>query len=111
MERSCDAFWLDKYGEPLSAGNIADMIHRQSKRSFGMSFGPHRFRHAMGTTAPLTDPAHPGVAAAVLGISSHMVEQHYNRASQADVAESFHASLREQRAHLQSLGRREFLSP
>ena len=108
MGNSCDAFWLDKYGEPLSADNIADMIHRQSKRYLGKSFGPHRFRHDIGTTAPLTDPAHPGVAASILGISGRMVEQHYNRASQADVTQKFQASLQAQRARLESLARREF---
>lgn len=103
-----DRFWVNKYGEPLSADNIGDMIQRQSKRSFGSAFGPHRFRHAMGTTAPLADPAHPGVAAAVLGVSGRMVEEHYNRASQADVAHRFQASLSQERGRLQSLARREF---
>jgi len=103
-----DAFWLNKYGEPLSADNISDMIQRQSKRHFGIAFGPHRFRHALGTTAPLTDPAHPGVAAAILGISGHMVEKHYNLASQADVACRFHTNLRKERAGLQSLARSAF---
>ncbi len=103
-----DAFWLDKYGEPLSADNIGDMIQRKSKQAFGKGFGPHRFRHAMGTTAPLTDPAHPGVAAAILGISGHMVEDHYNRATQADVANQFHASLHKERLSLRSIARWEF---
>jgi len=62
----------------------------------------------MGTTAPLADPAHPGVAAAVLGITGRMVEDHYNRATQADVAHRFQASLAKERARLQSLARREF---
>ena len=106
--KGCDAFWLDRYGEPLSADNIADMIHRQSKRYLGKSFGSHRFRHDIGTTAPLTDSAHPGVAASILGISGRMVEEHYNRASQADVAQKFQASLRAQRAQLEALARREF---
>ena len=106
--RSHPWFWVDKYGEPLSADNIGDMIQRQSKRCFGVAFGPHRFRHALGTTAPLADPAHPGVAAAILGISGRMVEDHYNRANQAAVAHRFHASLLEDRARLQSLARRGF---
>jgi hypothetical protein len=100
--------WVNKYGEPLSADNIGDMIQRQSRRTFGFAFGPHRFRHGVGTTAPLKDPGHPGVAASMLGISGHMVEEHYNRATQADVANRFHASLRKQRACLQSLARRGF---
>ena len=62
----------------------------------------------MGTTAPITDPAHPGVAAAILGISGHMVEAHYNLANEADVANTFHASLRKNRSATQSVARREF---
>ena len=100
--------WVDQYGEPLSSDNISDMIQRQSKACLGFAFGPHRFRHALGTTAPLKDPAHPGVAAAILGISGRMVEEHYNRASRADVADRFHAALSKERANLQSLARREF---
>ena len=102
------AFWLDRYGEPLSASDISQIVRRRSEQRFGKAFGPHRFRHAVGTTAPLLDPAHPGVAAAFLGISEHMVERHYNRASQADVASKLHATLRKQRASLHALARREF---
>ena len=103
-----DWLWVDKYGEPLSADDISDMIQRKSKAYLGFAFGPHRFRHALGTTTPLKDPTHPGVAAAILGISSRMVEEHYNRASQADVADRFHAALSKERGSLQSLARREF---
>jgi site-specific recombinase XerD len=107
-EQSHDSFWVNQYGAPITANEIADMIHRQSLRTFGKSFGPHRFRHAMGTTAPLADPAHPGVAAAILGVSGHMVEQHYNRASQADVAIKFHGSLSKMRTARRSFAHREF---
>jgi hypothetical protein len=103
-----DWFWVNQYGGPLTVNAIKDMIRTRSRRAFGTSFGPHRFRHAMGTTAPMTDPAHPGVAAAILGISGRIVEKHYNLASQADVASTFHASLRENRTATQSLARREF---
>ncbi len=78
------------------------------RKTFGKAFGPHRFRHAMGTTAPVVDPAHPGVAAAILGISGRMVEKHYNLARQEDVARKFHASLRKNRTATQSVARREF---
>lgn len=106
--QSHDWFWVDQYGEPLSADDISDMIQRQSKRSLGKAFGPHRFRHAMGTTAPLVDPAHPGVATAILGITERILTKHYNRATQTDVAHRFHASLLQERTRLQSLARREF---
>jgi hypothetical protein len=101
-------FWVDQYGGPLSARAIRTMIHDRSQRTFGKTFGPHRFRHSMGTTAPLVDPSHPGVAAAILGISARTVETHYNRASHVDVANKFHKSLRKDRAAIQSIARREF---
>lgn len=106
--QSHDWFWVDKYGEPWSAQNISAMIRRRSERAFGRAFGPHRFRHGIGTTAPLADPAHPGVAAAILGISGQVVDKHYNLANQADVANRFHATFAEERARLESLARREF---
>ena len=103
-----DWLWVNQYGEPLTVDYISTAIHVRSGRYFGTPFGPHRFRHAMGTTAPMADPAHPGVAAAILGISGHTVEKHYNRASQADVALKFHASIRKDRARLRSIAGREF---
>jgi hypothetical protein len=96
------------FGEPLTAAEIGDMIQRKSKQSFSTGFGPHRFRHALGTTAPLADPAHPGVAAAILGISGPMVEQHYNRATQADVASRFQGTLGKTRAERRFVAQREF---
>ena len=69
-----DWFWVNQYGRPLTVCYIKTMIRTRSRKAFGTAFGPHRFRHAMGTTAPITDPAHPGVAAAILGISERMVE-------------------------------------
>lgn len=107
-EQSNDWFWLNKYGEKMGADEIADMIQRKSKLTFAKGFGPHRFRHALGTTAPLADPAHPRVAAAILGITGRMVEQHYNCARQADVANTFHRSLAQARAETALVARWEF---
>lgn len=101
-------FWLNQYGEKLTSAEIGDIIQRKSKQAFGKGFGPHRFRHALGTTAPLADPASPGVAAAILGITAHMVEQHYNRATQADVAHKFQRSLGKTRASRRLVAQREF---
>jgi site-specific recombinase XerD len=103
-----NAFWISARGRVLTIAQISAIIRRESKRRFGFSFGPHRFRHALGTSAPLTDPAHPGVAAAILGISPKMVEAHYNRASQAQVAGRFLESLCKQRVALKARARREF---
>jgi hypothetical protein len=58
------------------------MICVRSKARFGVTFGPHRFRHAIATTAPLRDPTTPGLGASVMGISVAVNEAHYNRANQ-----------------------------
>ncbi len=106
--QSHDWFWVDAYGQPLSRTNMTTIIRHCSRQHFGTAFGPHRFRHALGTTAPLADPANPGVASAVLGISARMVEEHYNRAGQVEAAIRFTSSLRDERAHTRALAQREF---
>ncbi len=63
----------------------------------------------MGTTAPLQDPTNPGAAAAILGISGRIVQEHYNRAGQAETAARFHVGIREDRKRTESLARREFV--
>jgi hypothetical protein len=102
-----DAFWVSQNGKPLAKDTIGGIIRSRSRERFGFSFSPHRFRHGMGTSAPLHDPAHPGVASAILNNSSRMVEKHYNLASAAQAAVSFHATLRDARAHTKSLAQRE----
>ena len=106
--QSHDWFWVDACGRPLSQSQLGNIIRRRSKQRFGTAFGPHRFRHAMGTTAPLVDPANPGVASAILGISVRMVEEHYNRAGQVEAALRFHSSLRDERARTRALAQKEF---
>ena len=87
--RSCDSVWISKWRGPLSAKSIQDRICTLSRQRFGTAFGPHRFRHAIGTTAPTRDPANPGVAAGLLGISREVLEQHYNRAGQTLATTAF----------------------
>ena len=69
---------------------------------FGIAFGPHRFRHAIATTAPMRDPSHPGVAAGLLGISKEVVEQSYNRAGQSQAAIDFDLAFTRRRTRLKT---------
>ena len=81
--RCHDVLWVNSSGQPWTAKGIQDRIVKLTRRRFGRAFGPHRFRHAIGTTAPMRDPTHPGLAAGMLGISAAMVELHYDRAGQS----------------------------
>ena len=84
-----DDFWVGINGKPLQRKGIQAMIGRLSKVRFDVTFGPHRFRHAIATTAPLRAPEHPGLAAPLLGISKEVVETHYNRSQQVSAVRTF----------------------
>ncbi|MBD0274491.1 MAG: hypothetical protein ICV73_21470 [Acetobacteraceae bacterium] len=79
-----------------------------SEKKFGKAFGPHRFRHALGTTAPSAAPIKPGIAPAILGISAGVLERNYNRAGEVEAIAAFHINLREERAATKGLARRVF---
>ncbi|MFC7477905.1 tyrosine-type recombinase/integrase [Dankookia sp. GCM10030260] len=95
-DRPEDAVWVSAQGGALTEAGIQSRIRRLTRRRFGQAFGPHRFRHAIATTTALHVPTHPGLAAGLLGISSGVLEQHYNRARQCQAATRF-AEVIEQR--------------
>ncbi len=103
-----DHLWVTRHGKPLLKESIEGVVRSRSKASFGRGFGPHYFRHSMGTTGPMEDPAHPGAAAAVLNITGRVLDKHYNRAREAESAQRFHANFQEQRESTRSLASREF---
>lgn len=77
-----DALWVTNQGGPWTANAIEHRVYKRTKARFGHKIGPHRFRNALATGSVLRDPDHPGVAAAVLGISREIVQEHYNLAGQ-----------------------------
>jgi hypothetical protein len=79
---------------------MTQRIRLLSRQRFGESFGPHRFRHAIATTATLRDPDHPGLAVGVLGISGAVLEEHYNRAGQSQAVTMFDQAAARRRARL-----------
>lgn len=103
-----DAMWIAAHGRPMALTAVGLMIRVRALKRFGVEFGPHRFRHALGTTAPIVDPANPGVAASVLGIGARMVEMHYNRAENHVAADGLRDALEAERASLAPLARRLF---
>jgi site-specific recombinase XerD len=102
------AVWLEADGTAMTAQAITRMVYRRSAVRFGIRFGPHRFRHATGTWAPLEDPAHPGLAATMLAVGTGMARQHYDRSDAAVAATAFHDALAAERAALEPLARQLF---
>ena len=84
-----DAFWVTKEGRPLTERGLTHIVERHSHRRFGITFRTHRFRHAIGTTLPMHLSNHPGLAAAVIDNSPDVMDEHYDRASQAQAMEAF----------------------
>jgi hypothetical protein len=103
-----DAVWIASFGRPMALTAVGLMIRCRARREFGIGFGPHRFRHALGTTAPILDPVNPGTAAAVLAIGQHTVEEHYNRSENHVAAADHHNALAAERNSLEPLARRLF---
>jgi site-specific recombinase XerD len=95
-----DALWINLRGEPWSPECMAQRIRLLSRQRFGESFGPHRFRHAIATSATLRDPDYPGLAVGVLGISGQVLEEHYNRAGQSQAVMMFDEAVARRRTKL-----------
>ena len=91
-----DIFWVTTNGTPMGEGGIQSRILRLSRKRFGVAFGPHRFRHAIITTAALRIPSNPGLGSDVVGNSPATAEEHYNRSGQCQVGPRY-ADLLEQR--------------
>lgn len=92
-----DWLWVNWGGEPLGYRGIDKRIRWLSAKRFGTAFGPHRFRHALATSAPIEDPGTPGLAAAILGISREVLDLHYDRSENHIAAARFHDGLAEMR--------------
>ena len=106
--RAGDAMWVNWGGKPLGEAGIEKRIRWCSAKRFGAehAFGPHRFRHCIGTTAPLMAPDRPGIGAAVLGISGRVHAKHYDRGLRAQAAGGYLAGLDEDRKEARDLLRR-----
>jgi len=101
-----DWLWVNQAGGKFGKHGIAGMIRRASSAEFGVAHGPHRFRHSIGTTAPIADPTRPALAAAMLGASQAVVEAHYNLGDQQLAAARFHEVLRRERENTAGLASR-----
>jgi integrase len=107
-----DAVWGNGDGGAFTYRSIQTMIVRQTRaevgKKFREEFGPHRFRHAFASALAEADPANPGLAAVILGITEGVVAEHYRVARQADAARKFQADLREERERTRHVAERAF---
>jgi len=90
-----DALWVGTLGEPLAERGIEKLVRKRSRHLLGVSIGTHRFRHAIGTTAPAVNRAQPRLGSVVLNISEGVAREHYNRANADLATELFHQDMLE----------------
>ena len=103
-----DAMWINWGGKMLGEAGIEKRIRWCSAKRFGPenAFGVHRFRHSIGTTAPLMAPDTPGIGAALLGISGRVHEQHYDRGLRAAAGAAYLTGLDQDREEARAYLRR-----
>ena len=88
--RDSGAFWIGRLGKPLGEEGVRKIVVTRSRALLGKPIRPHRFRHAIGSTAPLVNRSQPGLARAVIDISDDVMAEHYNRADGIVATEIFH---------------------
>lgn len=54
-DQTHDFVWVTRHGGPLSYKGIETMVKIRTKAQYGISFGPHRFRSSLITTAAMID--------------------------------------------------------
>lgn len=105
-ERAATAFWVSSKGTALCEASISSILWVRSSRRFETPFATHRFRHAVGTHAPVDDPEHPGIATSLLAIGPRMHEKHYNRARDHIAETRYQAVLARERARALPIAKR-----
>lgn len=98
-----DAFWISDGGRPLTAKGIGNLISAVKERELGRAHNPHLFRKIIPTELAICDPAHVGVAQALLGHADYRTtQQAYNLARALDAAGRHHAVVESIRARSRS---------
>lgn len=76
-----DGLWASSAGGPMWDVTIRKIITRRTRKAFGFSVSPHRFRHAAATFWSIRDPANVRGAKDLLAHASfRMTEKHYIKA-------------------------------
>jgi site-specific recombinase XerD len=106
IAKASTALWVSANGTMLAEPSLTTAIWNRSDRKFQKPFATHRFRHAVGTHAPVDDPEHPGIATSLLAIGAPMHAKHYNRAQDHMAEMNYHRALEKERAKAVPLARR-----
>ncbi len=85
-----DAFWISDGGRPLTAKGIGNLISTVTERELGRALNPHLFRKIIPTELAIRDPAHVGVAQALLGHADYRTTQQAYNLGRALVAAGRH---------------------
>jgi integrase/recombinase XerD len=77
--KSHAALWPSNKGGAMSANAIYDTVCKRTKKAFGFTVNPHRFRHAAGTLWSIEDPANVRGVKDLFGHASYdkTTEDHY----------------------------------
>ena len=107
---SSGAFWINWGGDKLEEKGLDKRIRWRSAKRFGPenTFGTHRFRHCIASTAPIMLPEYPGLAAGLLQISHGVLNEHYDRSSDVMALKALHKVIAADRKNTEDLARDAF---
>jgi integrase/recombinase XerD len=92
-------------GLPLSYENLSRRVQESTKRAFGVSISPHRFRDAAATTATIEFPTNLRTALALLGDRDpHTIQHHYDQANSLVASQKLILSIDATKAELRAKG-------
>ncbi|GLR66931.1 hypothetical protein GCM10010909_16110 [Acidocella aquatica] len=97
IAKAATALWVSSDGTALTEAGLTTAMWNRSGRKFTLPFATHRFRHAVGTHAPVDDPEHPGIATSLLSIGARMHAKHYNRARDHVAETKYYSAIEEER--------------
>jgi len=100
-----DSLWISEDGLPLSRQNLAARVREHTRRAFGVSISPHRFRDAAATTATIEFPTNLRTALALLGDRDPgTIQHHYDQANSLVASQKLILSMDATKAELRAKG-------
>ncbi|MGG5823439.1 hypothetical protein [Falsiroseomonas sp. HW251] len=99
--RTSSMLWIGVFGDPMAEQTIRQAITLRTKARLGVAINPHLFRDCAVTTMAVEDPAHVGLASALLGhASTTTTDRHYKQANSVAASRQLAAAVAARRASL-----------